>query len=302
MAQFKQSDEVDLEIARRMRPPRDVPLQGVDRSGMPPVQELARHETNALRRLSPRRNRWPELVELDQRVGELEQRHAAATERRREVTAQLANAPLLDADRRGAWELAGRKGAEPLSTIPALEKSAAALEAEAAGLLAAVDRVLEQRQAFIEKHRERLAADAEQAANAKHAELSARIDEAERAREELTELRESVLWARCYGTELAGRHPTWRLFAGGLARPVRDTLGIDVQLEYRRLLDAVRADANWLLSAATAEQRAALEGRDPRTPPGTVWEDTDEGKLQRREESQAYRRRHRERFGTEAPF
>jgi len=33
----------------------------------------------SLRRLSPRRNRWPEVVEFDRRVDELEQRQASIT-------------------------------------------------------------------------------------------------------------------------------------------------------------------------------------------------------------------------------
>jgi hypothetical protein len=37
------------------------------------------------------------------------------------------------------------------------------------------------------------------------------------------------------------------------------------------VLDALRADADWLRDAATPEQRIALQGLDPRKPPNTEW-------------------------------
>jgi hypothetical protein len=47
------------------------------------------------------------------------------------------------------------------------------------------------------------------------------------------------------------------------------------------VFEALRADAEWLASAATPEQRAAMAGIDPRTPPMTEWSDDPEVKARR---------------------
>jgi hypothetical protein len=47
------------------------------------------------------------------------------------------------------------------------------------------------------------------------------------------------------------------------------------------VLDALRADADWLAEAATPEQRMAVAGIDPRTPPNTEWTDSPEAKARR---------------------
>jgi hypothetical protein len=48
------------------------------------------------------------------------------------------------------------------------------------------------------------------------------------------------------------------------------------------VIDAFRADANWLRQAATPEQKALMgEGRDPRKPPATEWSDKPEARAER---------------------
>ncbi len=60
---------------------------------------------------------------------------------------------------------------------------------------------------------------------------------------------------------------------------------ITAQIESTELIEALRADAGWLRhAAATHEQRALLEGRDPRASRGAAWADTDEYRAERKAE------------------
>ena len=157
--QLNAADAAARVPAARPRGREGEPFQGLDRSGMPPVQELGRLETNALRRLSPTRNRWPELREIDERVANVERRHGEAGQRLRELREQHASAPSADADRLASW-LADQKGPRPVSSIPALELEIAEAEAEVAGLEILVGRELEAKAEYVQKHRKRLVRDA----------------------------------------------------------------------------------------------------------------------------------------------
>src|SRR4051794_13471344 len=70
------------DLARKAAPSPVAP--GFDIAGMPAIDELARHESSAKRRLSPRRllsrggTGWTQLAAADQRTGELDERHQEA--------------------------------------------------------------------------------------------------------------------------------------------------------------------------------------------------------------------------------
>jgi len=62
-------------------------------------------------------------------------------------------------------------------------------------------------------------------------------------------------------------------FAGARKKALAP-LGISVAVQPERVFDALRADAEWIASEMlTTEQAAAIAGKDPRLPPGTVWTD-----------------------------
>src|SRR3954451_10330059 len=76
--------DVQRDLARRAAPAPVAP--GFDITGMPAIDELARHEASAKRRLSPRRligrgQGWTQLEATDRRVAELDQRHQQAVSR-----------------------------------------------------------------------------------------------------------------------------------------------------------------------------------------------------------------------------
>jgi len=272
------------------------PFAASDRSGMP--IDLATAETNALRRHSPRRNRWPELREIDDRVADLELRQGTAAQQLRALREQHANAPTVDADRLATWELDGRKGSRPQSSRPALETEIGEVELEVAGLEAAAGRELEAKAAFVEKHRARLVKDADRATAEAHERVIELVDELEAARTALVELRSSALWAAIYPDEPAARGPREVLLAGGLAKPIKSVLGIDVALETSRVLQALRADADYWRSAATPEQRAAMLGvSDTDRAGGATWSTTPAGIAAERADKEAARRREEQMWG-----
>src|SRR4051794_33842230 len=78
------------------QPPRHTPFDGVDHRGMP--RDLVSAETNALRRLSPRRNRWPEVAKFDTSVAELERQHSQASTALADLHNRIAQAPTAHAD------------------------------------------------------------------------------------------------------------------------------------------------------------------------------------------------------------
>src|SRR3954452_16121259 len=74
------------------------PFAGMDHEGMPPREELGNAERRAILGVAPRRSRWPELDEIDRRIGELQRRLGEAGQRVQALTEQRANAPQRDAD------------------------------------------------------------------------------------------------------------------------------------------------------------------------------------------------------------
>lgn len=63
------------DAVKHARTPAASPVaEGFDRTGMPPIDQLARYEENAKLRFSPRRLRWKDVQELDERATALETR------------------------------------------------------------------------------------------------------------------------------------------------------------------------------------------------------------------------------------
>lgn len=186
--------------------------------------------------------------------------------------------------RRRRTGCAGRKGPRPEPSVESLDKKIAEAGRERDGLLAAIDRALEDRGEFVEKNRARLAAVAAQQEDAVLERLMGLLDGVEQERARLAELRQAEVWASLFPHELAAREPMTRLFGGGLQH-VSAPLGLSAQFDYDRIIEALRADAMWLRHAlATNEQRALLEGRDPRASNDAVWADTPESRAERKAE------------------
>jgi hypothetical protein len=247
----------------------------MDHSGMPPADgnvplNLATVEKNALRRLTPGRNRWPEIQKLDERVAQLEQRQAAVNAELATLHERQRASPNTDAQRLAQWQLDGQKGPRPEPELPAIEEAISQRQSDVDGLTVAITQVLDEKASFVEKHRERLVQQADQEAEDHHRRVLALIDELAEARSALAEARYKTLWAATFPDASAGQAPPNTL-VGARRRPL-ERAGITSQVTPERVWEVLRADADWLKDASTPAQRAVMEGRDPnRRPTDAVW-------------------------------
>lgn len=193
-------------------------------------------------------------------------------------------APAADADRLATWQLDGEKGPRPEPELPAIREEIQRRQEEWEALTRATSRVLADKAAFVEKHRGRLVKEADSYADEAHARYLELVDKLAEARADLFGLRRAAVWARLYPAEQSAREVP-DTFAGGLTRPLR-AMGLDALIAPDRVLDGLRADADYLRQAATPEQRFAIEGRDPRHPPDTVWDRSEEGQQWQRDQRQ----------------
>jgi hypothetical protein len=105
----------------RLVPTSEGLLRQVSQDPRPP-RVVASEELSAWPRVSPMRSRWPELVTLDDRVSELEQRAAALNEELAHLAGDRLNvAREADTDTLADWLARGEKGLRPEATVPAIE-------------------------------------------------------------------------------------------------------------------------------------------------------------------------------------
>ena len=228
--------------------------------------DLAAAEAASWRRWVPGgRMPWRELVAFEEEILRLEERRRELEQERAEATAELQNAPSQDLDALAAWERGGRRGSRPESTRPALESKVGRLQEEERALLYAIDKVSSERAAYVAKHRGRLVSEAGQVAEKAHRALVRSLDQLEAARSELVEARRLTLWAELYPAAEVGREPGWQLLGGGLRR-ILAKVGLEHLVTAAAVLEGLREDAEWIASAATPEQRQAIEGARRLTP------------------------------------
>ncbi len=242
-----------------------------------PGVNLDVRERISRRRWSPRRNRSARVAEIDQTVARLEMRQLELDAELRELQERRVNAPGEHAVRLSTWELAGRKGPRPDPTVAALDEQIRDCQAEIDGVLLAISQTLEQKAAFIEKHRGRLVKEAEAEVAAARERLVGLLDSIAPARQELIEAREALAWFATFPDSVPGETPEANLLGGGLLR-VSEVLGVRHQLRHRDVLTALARDAEWL-SAKPAE-RGSRAGN-------AMWADLDEGRQELRQERQA---------------
>lgn len=231
-------------------------LQGL---GLP--ADLAAAEASSWRRFLPGPMPWRDVQGFEAEVEQLEQRRRAVEAEQTATSERLRAAPERDLAALARWERDGRRDSRPEPSRAGLEVELAARQEEQLALLAAVDAVTSARATYVGKHRARLTRDARRVAEQAHERAVAAIAEYERARAALVEGRRLELWAACYPSEAAGREPTWASLAGGLRRAL-EGMGVTQGVGVESVLLALRADADWLVDAASPEQRAKIEPRE----------------------------------------
>jgi hypothetical protein len=249
-------------------------------TGVPGVPAALTGEESALRRLNPRRSRWPELDAFNEKVHEMEVRIVELGERSRAVHERLLTADREDAERYAAW-LLNPDGDQPEPEKPQLEEERDRAVRELAGAEAALGSLLEEKARLVAKHRPRLVRDGESATAEARARYEQAVADAEEARRELVELRETTIWAELYPDCHESDVQLPRTIAGGERKRLAVTLGM--ALDADKLFDALRQDAEWIERAIPhnqlARDRLTAEKRTP-----AIWDQSPEGQEWKRAE------------------
>lgn len=263
--------EVSFPRAPRTEPRSGMPFAGADRDGMP--VDLITAEESALRRLSPRRNRWQSVAAFDEQVAELEGQAQRLTSEMQAQHELLSQSKQKDRDRLADFVANGSQGATPESEVTSREERIDDLQRRLEGVNHQIVRVLGEKASHVERHRPRLVKDASKATAAAERRYAELIDEAERARQEAVELREAELWALTFPEVRQGEEQIPPGVAGNLRAPLKKA-GFDHALEPGSVFDVLRADAGWIPSAAKPELKQKLGQAEQ---DGAQWLDTPEG-------------------------
>jgi hypothetical protein len=227
----------------------------------PNFQRLSGQEQSFLARISPRRNRWPELREIDERLEQFDRRQEELRVTLIELRGRRERADAEYAEVLAAWMAAGEQEPKPASEAKALEEAIAEAEAEHAAIDSLRTGVLEERIAFVEKHRKRLVRDAEREAERAKARYLEAVEMLAQAREDLVGLRETTVWASLYPSEmLASMAPSHALVGGRRRESEQHLPGVQGQLPAHAVLALLRADAEYCATVSTIEQAAGMRG------------------------------------------
>jgi hypothetical protein len=226
----------------------------------------------ALKRLSPFRRRWPEVHEFDARVARLEQKQADVNAELAGLQEQLVQAEAADRETLARW-VATQEEERPLPTAPALEQRISELTAEREALTTAVQHTLDEKTAYVEKHRGRLKREAKRALKQAARGFDEAITQAEQTRAELAECVKALRWATTFPSEQADAGDLkLELAKGGYvpkAIPDHKTLTAMVSV-----FAWLREDCDWVATVLDPKP----EDDEPDVRKGAVWEQTDEGR------------------------
>ncbi|MEJ7567781.1 MAG: hypothetical protein WKF41_05905 [Gaiellaceae bacterium] len=249
--------KIAVKAAKEAKPPPPDPRSG------PAFELLRRGEGSALARISPRRNRWPELRLIDERVAEIDQRQARASAELQDTRERRQGADGRYQSALADWLAAGQPGERPVSEAAELEERGAVLAAEIAAHDLVRERVLEERVAFVVQRRTALVRDVEKELEERRARCLALLDELEHARDDLSALAQTGAWARLYPSEALTAAPPYAgaIVGARLKIQERHLPGIKAQLPAVSIFALLRADVDHCASAITLEQAAAAEGK-----------------------------------------
>jgi len=249
--------KIAVKAAKEAKPPPPDPRSG------PAFELLRRGEGSALARISPRRNRWPELRLIDERVAEIDQAQARASQELQETRERRQGAEPRHQAELADWLAAGQPGERPVPEAAELEERIAVLAAEIAAHDLVRERVLEERVAFVVQSRKALVRDVEKELEERRARCLELLDELEHARDDLIALAQTGAWARLYPSETLTAAPPYAgaIVGARLSLQERHLPGIKAQLPAASVYALLRADVDHCASAITVEQAAAAEGQ-----------------------------------------
>jgi hypothetical protein len=260
-----------------------------DRRLDPNFQRLTGQEQSFLARISPRRNRWPELREIDERIAELDRRQEGLSAGLVDLRGRRERADAEHAEHLAAWLAAGQAEPRPASEVRALEDAISEAAAEYAAIDSLRERVLAERIAYVERHRKRLVADAERETGEARVRYLELVDQMEQTRAALVELRETTIWASLYPSEtLASFAPSHALVGGRPRETARHLAGVEQSIAAPNAFSLLRADAEHFGQVSTREQAAEMQGVSTAELTGdeAMWADGDADLARRKREKE----------------
>jgi len=202
------------------------------------MRELAAN-SGVLRRISPRKS-WPEVVEADEKVADLDRRRERIAADLQELRERQRTLEREDRERMAVW-VDACDGDRPLPEAPTLNDTIRDREEEIAALALAVDRQLAHKQRLVERSRGRLVADAAKHVEEGIARMLRLLDQLEATRDEVLEYDAARRWAETFPAEGQAENPDGRYLMCG-----RRTAALP-ELRFRvdawRVIDALREDA-----------------------------------------------------------
>jgi hypothetical protein len=240
------------------------------------VQALATQEASAFLRIGPKRNRWRDLLEFEERLAEIEQRRTALLEEIAALNLSLNDEPARHTDALARWLAAGEEGERPASRALELQAAVADKQAEYEALGKRYDATLIERAEHVASNRRRFQRDVEKAKEKAASEYRRLVDELEAKRQELLDLRATEVWAGVFPSEALHAAPQTLTLVGAVKRIQEPLLpGVKAGIAAESLFALLRADATFCESVATVEQAAALEGKTAAELTGRVakWQD-----------------------------
>jgi hypothetical protein len=251
-------------------------------------KRLSGQEQSFLARISPRRNRWPELHAIDERLEQFDRRQEELRVTLIDLRGRRERADAAYADVLAAWMAADQRDPKPVSEAKALDEAIAEAEAEHAAIDSLRMGVLEERIAFVDKHRKRLVRDAERETEQAKGRYLEAVDELEQVREQLVGLRETTVWASLFPSETLATMAPSHALVGGRRRESEQHLPGTGQVPAHAVLALLRADAEYCASVSTVEQAAAMQrvSTAELTTREAMWADSDADLARRKREKE----------------
>jgi hypothetical protein len=154
----------------------------------------------------------------------------------------------------------------------ASERAFRATKSFRAARCAAAERIYEDKQRYVERHRRRLLREEKKEVREAQERYERAIADAEQARQDLVDCRTTWFWARFFPDELASQAPDMGAIATNLRKPVEAELQVKTRLDACGVFRVLRRDAAILGEAMTHEQTRELGLVKPSESDVAKWE------------------------------
>jgi hypothetical protein len=231
-------------------------------------------ERSALRRLSPRPNRWQEVGAFDSQVAGIEHHKAEVGREAQAVRERLPAVELDDKERLAAW-MDTQHGERPIPAARGLHERLEQCEREMQALDLSASRALLAKEKFVARHRGRLVKEARQAVERNAARSKQLLTEMQAARDDVCAAADAYRWAANFPNQESRPDDEARYLNGGRRSVAFGDL-LPYRLDYQQVLAAITEDTEWL--AASVAEKPREDADLPNPDREAIWTDSDLGR------------------------